>query len=312
MPRAGVIRLGIKVQKPGGKEYPKETDYFVCPDLVKEKYGPEPKELVIMFPVESEQVFFQQFYKRYGNGILLCRGDGEHATGYDFEAKDFVDIECPCKELDEGGCKAVGVLQFLLPEIEEAVGVWQISTGSKNSIIDLNSGIDFVRGLVGRIAMIPLILKREEITTQKIDDGEVIKGRHYTMKLSIGMSLMKIQQLGLIPPTKALLPSPIETLAVVEDLYPPDGFDPLKQEEREPLKEAIKAPADPPPADQFEKTDLEASKKELKEILIKISSFRDLTDAEAVKLDTLETFIDYRSKITYWKRELSKLEGSKN
>ena len=49
------------------------------------------------------------------------------------------------------GDTAVAALQFLLPEVKEAVGVWQISTSSKNSIIDINSGIDFVRSIAGRV-----------------------------------------------------------------------------------------------------------------------------------------------------------------
>ena len=101
LPRAGIIRLGIKVQKPGGKPYPEETDYFVLPDSIKDKFENEPKELTIMFPVESEQVFFQQFYKKYGNGVLLCRGDGEVATYYDFDSKGFTEKKCPCESLEK-------------------------------------------------------------------------------------------------------------------------------------------------------------------------------------------------------------------
>ena len=308
LPRAGIIRLGIKVKNEAGKEYPKETDYFVCPPLVKEQYGDEPKEMVIMFPVESEQVFFQQFYKKYGNGVLLCRGDGESATYYDFDKGGFIEKECPCDELDKK-CKAVGVLQFLLPEIKEAVGVWQISTSSKNSIIDINSGIDFVRGLVGRIAMIPIVLKREEMTTQKMDGKKVIKGKHYTMRLSIGMSLMQIQQLGQIPPTKALLPAPVETQESVSDLFPPNGHKPEISKEGQ--GEAI--PEDKEAVSTMEEikdeSDLLKLKKELSEILKEIGeSGRELSDVELVKLDEVKTVSDYRNKIIYWKRELKKLK----
>lgn len=326
LPRAGIIRLGIKVQKPGGKEYPKETDYFVCPDIVRETYGAEPKELLIMFPVESEDIFFQQFYKKYGNGVLLCKGDGETADFYDFEAKEFAEKECPCKDLESGSCKIVGVLQFLLYDIKEAVGVFQISTGSKNSIIDINSGIDMIRGICGRIAMIPLILKRELMTTQKIDDGEVIKGKHYTMKLSIGVSLMEIQKLGQIPPHLALLPKPLETLKAVEDLFPKNGFDPDQKEDREPVPKEETEPkqieAETPAKEETTKTEapsdnistpeisfeLTECKKELSGIIEKVRVFRELTEGESVKLDSLVTLSEYKNKIIYWKRELSKVE----
>lgn len=232
LPRAGVIKLGIK-KKHGqsGNEYPVEVDYFVCPELIQEVYGPQPKELIIMFPVESEQVFFQQFYKCYGKGILLCRGDGESGTYWDFDKGDFATKKCPCEKLEAGKCKPVGILQFLLPEVKESVGVWQISTSSKNSIIDINSGIDLVREVAGRAAMIPLMLKREPMKTHRIEGKDIKTGTHYTMKLSLGMSLVEIQKLGQIPPARALLPIPDESQKVVNDLFPANGFKPEEEKE---------------------------------------------------------------------------------
>ena len=295
LPRAGVIRLGIKVKKPGGSEYPKETDYFVCPEIVKDFYGPEPKELLVMFPVESEQVFFQQFYKKYGNGVLLCRGDGEVATYYDFDSKGFTDKKCPCESIEKKECKQVAILQFLLPEIKEAIGVFQISTSSTNSIVDINSGVDLVRSIAGRVRMIPLILKREETNTQKIEEGKVIKGKHYTMKLSFGMSLMEIQKLGQVDPTMVLLPRPDETIEAIDDIFPENGFEPTKElEEPASTMEAIK-----------EESDLLKLKKELSDILEKIKeSGREITKDEVLRLDSIKTTGEYKGAIRYWKNEL--------
>jgi len=295
LPRAGVIRLGIKVKNSSGKEYPKETDYFVCPEIVKDFYGPEPKELLVMFPVESEQVFFQQFYKKYGNGVLLCRGDGEVATYYDFDSKGFTDKKCPCESIEKKECKQVAILQFLLPEIKEAIGVFQISTSSTNSIVDINSGVDLVRSIAGRVRMIPLILKREETNTQKIEEGKVIKGKHYTMKLSFGMSLMEIQKLGQVDPTMVLLPRPDETIEAIDDIFPENGFEPTKElEEPASTMEAIK-----------EESDLLKLKKELSDILEKIKeSGREITKDEVLRLDSIKTTGEYKGAIRYWKNEL--------
>lgn len=238
LPRAGIIRLGVKrkkaVQK-GGKsvevEYPYEVDFFVCPELVQKIYGSEPKALVVMFPVENEEVFFQQWYRRYGNGILLCKGDGVEAHAWNFDKGEIQKIKCPCELLEKGDCKAVGNLQFLLPEVEEAAAVWQINTSSKNSIIDLNSGIKFIRTVAGRIAMIPLLLKREEIATMRVEDKALKKGRHWTMKLSLeGTSLQKLQLMGKIKPSEIMLPPPDESQP--EDLFPPNGFKPEGEDEK--------------------------------------------------------------------------------
>jgi len=186
LPRAGIIRLGIRVKtskscKCGGKNKnclaclgtgtihrPKETDYFVCPPKVQEVYGPEPKKLKIIIPVEDEE-----------KGFLLCKGDGEEAVYWDFDKGDYQTRECPCEKLEQGKCSKTGILQFLLPDVEESAGVWQITTHGRNSIIDINSGIRHVRRVVGRIAFVPLWLVREERQTQKMDKdkGACDKGK---------------------------------------------------------------------------------------------------------------------------------------
>jgi len=232
LPRAGIIRLGIRVKtekkcKCGGKnknclaclgtgfiQRPKETNFFVCPEKVQKIYGPEPKKLKILIPVEDEEIFFKQYYYSYGKGFLLCKGDGEDAVYWDFDKGDYRTRKCPCEKLEQGKCSQTGILQFILPDVEESVGVWQITTHSRNSIIDINSGIDYVRSLTKerRIAFIPLWLVREEIQTQKMDKVKgAIKGKHWTMKFSKEISLRQLQEASQIPPDRYFLPIPDES-----------------------------------------------------------------------------------------------------
>lgn len=300
LPRAGVIKLGIKKKSTkSGNEYPVEVDYFVCPKLIQEIYGPQPKELIIMFPVESEQVFFQQFYKCYGKGILLCRGDGENGTYWDFDKGDFDTKKCPCEKLEAGKCKPIGILQFLLPEVKESVGVWQISTSSKNSIIDINSGIDLVRGVAGRATMIPLLLKREPLETHRIEGKDIKKGTHFTMKLSLGMSLVEIQRLGQLPPAQVLLPSPDESQEATDDLFPKNGFKPEEEEESEDGEKP-----------REKEGDVEPYKQELKFLLGKYTKLgKEYTQKEQDRLDILGDDIEKHKKaIEYFKAKLEKLE----
>ena len=286
LPRAGVIKLGIKKKsEKSGNEYPVEVDYFVCPPLVQEVYGPQPKELIIMFPVESEQVFFQQFYKCYGKGILLCRGDGENGTYWDFDKGDFNTRKCPCEKLEAGKCKPVGILQFLLPEVKESVGVWQISTSSKNSIIDINSGIDFVREVAGRAAMIPLMLKREPTKTHRIEGKDIKTGTHFTMKLSLGMSLVEIQKLGEIPPARALLPMPDESQKAIDDLFPKNGFKPETETEKDAEDEEL--------VDDTQKAREQLA--ELREEFVKLGGKISVETAE--KINKFKTFGEYSIEI---------------
>ncbi|MDP2954555.1 MAG: hypothetical protein Q8O76_14730, partial [Chloroflexota bacterium] len=75
-PRLGKIRLGIKITGDKG-EYPRPTDYLVCPPEVQAAYGEKPTELPIMFPVEDVALFAAQWYKCYSRTRgLICKGDG--------------------------------------------------------------------------------------------------------------------------------------------------------------------------------------------------------------------------------------------
>jgi hypothetical protein len=236
LPRLGKIRLGIKKKsEKSGKEYPAEVDYFILDpqtpspeenEKLKEEfiklYGEQPKQIKIMFPVANPDVFFPQHYKRYGKSTSLqCKGDGQEAVCATEEfTKDLEVIgkselggpivkcagrECPYYLKKPKACSEVGTLQVLLPEMPGA-GVWQISTGSLNSIININSCIDFIRSACGRAHMIPLTLERRE---QEISH-EGKKGKHWILHINMSFRLKNLQQLANIDPEKITLelPSP--------------------------------------------------------------------------------------------------------
>ena len=203
LPRLGRIRLGIKKRNSQGVEYPSETSYFVVPPEVASVYGDQPVELDVMLPVEDTSISFPQNLAFYGSSRgLKCSGDGERAMrtiafekdmhGEDSEVipvdrrgkatkddlGDLIEVPCTCELEESGKCKRAGYLQLILPKVSVG-GVYQITTSSFNSIIDLNSGIDYVRVLVGRVAMVPLKLKR--VPTETHHDGK--KQTHYTMRI---------------------------------------------------------------------------------------------------------------------------------
>jgi len=232
LPRLGKVRLGIKkISEKSGKEYPAEVDYFILDpqtpsELENERlkqefdklYGEKPKSIRIMFPVASPDVYFPQFYKRYGSSTSLkCKGDGETASctrpeftaGLTILGKDEMDLtkvrcdgkECPYYKSRE--CATVGVLQILLPEMPGA-GVWQITTGSFHSIVNLNSCIDYIKTVCGRAHMIPLTLERRE---QEIAfEGK--KSKHYILHINMDFKLIDLQKFALIDPSRILLELP--------------------------------------------------------------------------------------------------------
>ncbi len=247
LPRLGKIRLGIKKKKISEKsgkevEYPAEVDYFILDpqtpnELENQKikdefaklYGDQPKSIKIMFPVASPDVYFPQFYKRYGSGTALkCKGDGETAVcateefsaGLTVIGKDELGmpkVKClgrECIYYKQKECSEVGTLQALLPDLPGA-GVWQITTGSYHSIVNLNSCIDYVRAMCGRAHMIPLTLERRMQEIAK--DGK--KTKHYILHINMDFKLADLQKFAQIDPTKMLLELPAPEAEKEDILY---------------------------------------------------------------------------------------------
>lgn len=184
LPRLGMIRLGIKkVSESSGKEYPAAIDHFNLKDVpeVAAVYGDTPKELDIVFPVENQDVFFHQARRAYGSSQVFCGcDDGEVATrinvggGKDPEGDKFIaeqglkvaigkTFQLPCTGPDcaftkNKMCKGIGRLMFMLPRVPR-FGCYQIATTSFHSMVGLNSYIDAIVNVAGRISQIPLKLK---------------------------------------------------------------------------------------------------------------------------------------------------------
>jgi hypothetical protein len=233
LPRLGKIRLGIKKVTSTGKEYPAEIDYFrldpKTPSELENKnlidefhrlYGDKPKQIKIMFPLPDPAMFFPQFYKRYAGSVLRCKGDGETAGCISREFAEGLKIigtdletggvrveckgqDCPYYTSKPKRCGESAALSVLLPELKGA-GVWEIMTGSFHSIVNVNSCLEYIRAIAGRVHMIPLTLERRE---QAITyEGRQTK--HYILHVSMDMALADLQRFALIDPTKIALQLP--------------------------------------------------------------------------------------------------------
>jgi len=224
LPRLGKIHLGIKKQSvKTGKEYPSATDYFVVPPVVEEITGEKPTELPILFPTEDDEKFASQYYRAYSmTRGLVCRGDGETCrrmvdahTG-EMANRDSTDItwkdDLPCEGREcpyyDKQCREVMNLQFLLPTVE-GLGIWQIDTSSINSIRNINSAIELIRGVFGRIAMVPLLLTLEPIEVVNPDDGK--KKTVRVLNLRTKGTLIQLMEKTIKPVSEMLLPAPADT-----------------------------------------------------------------------------------------------------
>lgn len=251
LPRLGKIHLGFKDPKKKGA--PTATDFFVCPSEVQAVFGKEPRELNICFPVDDEERFSSQYYRCYSQTQgLVCKGDGETCVRMvdvetdalaNRESKETELKELPCEGREcpyyEKQCREVMNLQFLLPEVP-GLGIWQIDTSSINSIRNINSAVDLIKRIHGRIAMIPLSLT---IEPQEVQTPEGKRRTVNVLNLRSKQTLIEMIQTA---STKKLTAGAVELPA-------PDDEAPEAVEETEPELE--------PPAPEEEELFPEEPKK---------------------------------------------------
>jgi len=208
LPRLGKIHLGTRHPEKG---YPMKADHFVFPkdhsdyDKLVELYSETSKELPILIPVEDEDTWASQYYKAYNQTYgLVCKGDGEMAMRMvDVETDELPDAkkagtvalkEMPCQgkncsAYQEKKCHEVMNLRFILPEVP-GLGVWQIDTGSKNSILNINSCAKVIKRAFGRVSMIPLKLTFEPIQVNNPETGK--KQTVYVLNLRTDVTLAQL------------------------------------------------------------------------------------------------------------------------
>jgi len=217
----------------------------VCPEPVQTIFGEKPKELRILIPVEDEERWASQYYRAYSRTRgLICKGDGLNATRMvdeetgalaDSQSKKIVmkDIVCQGRECPEYNkqCHEVMNLQFLLPEVA-GLGIWQIDTGSINSIRNINSASELIKRIYGRISMIPLILTVEPYTVQDPDTGK--KRDVYVLNLRTNQTLLELMETArskqITTGEEAELPMPDDELP---ELIMPQNQEPVVAVEEE-------------------------------------------------------------------------------
>jgi len=213
LPRLGKIRLGTRDPDRG---FPRKADHFVFPkdhsDYQKllELYHEAPKSLPILIPVEDEELWATQYYRSYNQTYgLICKGDGETALRMvDVETEELPKAnkagtvrlkDIPClgkgcpiyqnKEKGKSQCHEVMNLRFILPQVP-GLGVWQIDTGSKNSILNINNCARIIKRAFGRISMIPLTLTFEPMQVNNPEDGK--KQTVYVLNLRSEVTLAQL------------------------------------------------------------------------------------------------------------------------
>lgn len=180
--RIGKIHLGEKRKTAAGKEYPAALDYFRFDDdalrqypQIRDLYGDKPTELDVVVTSDSIEDVFQQRMEMYGKTRgLKCAGDGK--VGYRFmcercqslacqcgdgKGNDRLakfEVPCPCEWAEKRVCSRKGKLFVILWKVSWQ-GVWEVHTGSRNSILDIQSGLRQCRDMCRGLIMVPMTLR---------------------------------------------------------------------------------------------------------------------------------------------------------
>jgi Recombination directionality factor-like len=170
----GKIKIGRKgemktSQKGNSFRPPEKIDHFIvttmekvnddfAPDaVIMKKLGDSCKEIHVRLPYDDPSLNFPTSYAYYDSAACQCRGDGETAITSTGEC-----IECnpdTCINIKDKKCKANGVLSVILDDAPRVGGVYKFRTTGWNSINNIFSSMEFIRGLTnGLLACLPLVL----------------------------------------------------------------------------------------------------------------------------------------------------------
>lgn len=225
--RLGKLRLGVKKRTSEGKEYPSAVDYFipdgVLPEYVEEfrkVFGEQPKEIPIVFPTNRPEEWYSQWMESWKGGKLFCRGDGETADRTDFTTGERSTVPCyqadDCPLFAAKQCRLMARLQFIIPSLDRGLGIWEVDTSSRQSVVRITSAIQLVMLYTnGRIAGVPfrLIKTTADVTVEgklkKVPVLDLVPGMTKS-ELAEFVARSKSGALGLLPEFRPEGPMPVE------------------------------------------------------------------------------------------------------
>lgn len=174
-PQIGVLRKGAP--KPANSNKPGEDlDYFRfdCGDadaaeLFAETYGQKPVAIRVYVPFPTANENFEAWKEEWTASSLKHRCDGETCVRWLKPDATYSTEPKPCP----GGCKQVGRLQVIIPELRRMAFVTVLTT-SIHDIMQIHSNLLALESARGDLRGIPLILKRapRKISTPSGSNGQ--------------------------------------------------------------------------------------------------------------------------------------------
>ena len=161
-PCIGKLRKGGE-RPSSGKAPGKDLDHFRftsdderAMEMFEHAYGKEPQAINVYLPMPTTDENFTSWQEAWAAGGLHHRCDGETCViWFDPQAGKYSQEPKPCP----GGCKEVGRLMVIIPELQrmayvtaETHGIWDIIT--------IDERLRAVESVAGTLTGIPFILKR--------------------------------------------------------------------------------------------------------------------------------------------------------
>lgn len=226
--RIGKLKIGEKTLSRNGKEIPTKLDYIKAVDAAGQTiaafhdvFGEKPTEFRAVFPSNDPVDFYWEAYRRYGSGTgLACHGDGRQAIVEETGET----IDCPCHHADgeRPACKPVASLSLFLYDVP-ALGVFQIDTGSLNSIKNLRWFIQALPGLTGgQYAGIPFRVKIEPF--QAMHDGKASTAYQWKLDLLPGYRPADLRMAAAQAVESFLMPPDLATQPLLDEAKPQDLY----------------------------------------------------------------------------------------
>lgn len=144
-PRIGKLRKGGERPK-DGKRPGADLEYFrftsELPEVVEafqEVYGERPTAIRVYLPYKTVEENFSTWKEKWQAGGLVHRCDGQTMTIWRKPDGTYSQEEKPC----DGGCKEVGRLEMVIPEMLQAgyVGYVTLETHSLNDLINITAAL---------------------------------------------------------------------------------------------------------------------------------------------------------------------------
>lgn len=193
-PCIGKLRKG-GVRPESGKAPGKDLTYFRFDSddaranaHFRATYGDEPTTINVFLPHQTAAQNFSCWQEAYVAGGLMHRCDGETCVIW-LDGKKYSTEPKPCP----GGCKEVGRLMVIIPELQRFAYV-TVETHSINDIIRLQENLQAVEFLRGDMRGIPFILKRTpvEISTPT-PDGKRARREKWLLSIEVDPAWAALQ-----------------------------------------------------------------------------------------------------------------------